>query len=155
MYHFIHKHFRIRLKKHKIIIASKKFNNSFKIAHHFQNLNCFKNDIYEKKLKIWTLTWELKLLRNDSHFVFDVTSYYGYYYFQLFFKSFIIYNIQIYSEMCDITILKYLWMRWYNVWDRHWNNNTSVVVSGRGLDEMRLAMTWLLLKLRNRHMGVY
>lgn len=103
MYHFIHKHFRIRLKKHKIIIASKKFNNSFKISHHFQSLNYFKNDhIYEKKLKIWTLTWELKLLRNDSHFVFDVTSYYGYYYFQLLLKSFIIYIIFRYIQKCVI-----------------------------------------------------
>ena len=49
MYPFIHEHFRIILKKYKIIIASKKFNNSLEISHHFQSLNCFKNDhIYEK-----------------------------------------------------------------------------------------------------------
>lgn len=73
-----------------------------------------------------------------------------------YFKRVLLYIL--YSDifrMCDITILKYLWMRWYDVWDGPWNNNTRVVVSGWGLDEMELAMTWLLLKLRNRHMGVY
>ena len=56
------------------------------------------------KKKIENLTWELKLLRNDSHFVFDVISYYGYYYFQLFLKSFIIYIIFRYIQKCVIEL---------------------------------------------------
>lgn len=155
MYHFIHKHFRIRLKKHKIIIASKKFNSSFKISHHFQSLNCFKNDhIYEKKN--WKFDLRIKAVKKWFSFCLWCNKLLWLLLFSVIFKEFYyIYYIQIYSEMCDRTILKYLWMRWYDVWDGSWNNNTRVAVSGWGLDEMRLAMTWLLLKLRNRYMGAY